>query len=117
LSADRLAYFSRWITPVSSPRRFDTRFFLAAVPAGQTAGHCQIETIDGLWISPREALARHAAEELPMMSVTREHVKRLADFTTLPALVEFARTKSVRVVQGDHDAHQRPSHSPELRQW
>jgi 8-oxo-dGTP pyrophosphatase MutT (NUDIX family) len=107
LSADRLAYFSRWITPISSPRRFDTRFFLAQVPAGQTAGHCQIETIAGAWISPREALARHAAEELPMMSVTREHVQRLADFNTLPALVEFARTKPVRVVQGELEAQQR----------
>jgi 8-oxo-dGTP pyrophosphatase MutT (NUDIX family) len=118
LSADRLTYFSRWITPISSPRRFDTRFFLAAVPAGQTAGHCQIETIDGVWISPREALARHAAEELPMMSVTREHIKRLADFPSLPALLEFGRTKTVRVVQAQLDAHQQPFHTAEqLSQW
>ena len=35
LRADLLRPWSRWITPVIEPRRFDTRFFAAALPAGQ----------------------------------------------------------------------------------
>ena len=103
LRADRLLYFSRWITPATSPRRFDTRFFVAEAPTGQVAEHCQIETTDGAWIRPREALSRHAEESFPMMFVTREHVRRLAEFREPTALVEFARHKPTRVVQATHD--------------
>ena len=35
LETDALVYWSNWITPVGVPHRFDTRFFLAALPAGQ----------------------------------------------------------------------------------
>jgi 8-oxo-dGTP pyrophosphatase MutT (NUDIX family) len=37
LRADLLTPWARWITPEVSPRRFDTWFFAAALPAGQTA--------------------------------------------------------------------------------
>lgn len=100
---ERLVYFSRWITPPHSPRRFDTRFFVAGVPAGQLAAHCQVETTDGLWISPREVLARHDAEQFPMMFVTREHVKRLAEFDEPEALLGYAREKPFRLVQASVD--------------
>ena len=108
LAADRLVYFSRWITPPISPRRFDTRFFVAELPGGQTAGHCQIETTDGLWIAPAEALARHARDDFPMMFVTREHVSRLAEFRQIEALLRFSREKSTRVVRPDVDARGQP---------
>ena len=35
LATDRVLYFSHWITPPSAPARFDTRFFIAAMPPGQ----------------------------------------------------------------------------------
>ena len=58
LSLERLIYFSHWRTPVQAPKRYDTRFFITSMPAGQEASHCDIETTDSLWISPPEALAR-----------------------------------------------------------
>ena len=73
------------------------------LPTGQIAGHCQIETTDGLWVQPRAALDRNAEEAFPMMFVTREHVKRLADFAEPGALLEFARHKPIRVVQASND--------------
>jgi 8-oxo-dGTP pyrophosphatase MutT (NUDIX family) len=103
LRADRLVYFSRWITPPSSPRRYDTRFLVAELPVGQIAGHCQIETTDGLWVQPNAALESQAEEAFPMMFVTREHVKRLADFREPADLLEFARHKPIRVVRGSND--------------
>ena len=116
LAADRLLYFSRWITPAASPRRYDTRFFLAELPSGQTAGHCQIETTDGLWIAPREALARHARDEHPMVFVTTEHVKRLSEFGDAEALIAFARTKGLKVVRPVLDGlHPEPYIPPEQR--
>jgi 8-oxo-dGTP pyrophosphatase MutT (NUDIX family) len=58
LQAGLLQPWSRWITPVVGVvrKRFDTRFFLAAVPDGQTPLHDGHEATDSLWLSPRTAL-------------------------------------------------------------
>jgi 8-oxo-dGTP pyrophosphatase MutT (NUDIX family) len=101
LLSDRVYYFSRWITPSTSPRRFDARFFVAELPEGQTAEHCQIESTDGLWITPREALGRQADGAFPMMFVTREHLKRLAELGPADELIEHARSKRIRVVRAE----------------
>src|SRR5215467_5684243 len=37
LRSDLLRPWSRWVTPVTEERRYDTRFFAAALPAGQRA--------------------------------------------------------------------------------
>ena len=117
LAADRLIYFSRWITPPSSPRRFDTRFFLAEVPPGQTAGHCQIETTEGVWISPRQALSRESTNGLPMMFVTREHIRRLAEFRQVEALLELTRGSQSRSTMPDLHSANEPSLTNEQRRW
>ena len=39
ITADEIHYFSHWITPVGAPRRYDTRFFVAAAPAEQVPLH------------------------------------------------------------------------------
>jgi 8-oxo-dGTP pyrophosphatase MutT (NUDIX family) len=98
LAPERLAYWAHWITPLSRPRRFNTRFFLAVLPAGQEALHCAVETTDGLWLSPSTALASHAAREFPLVFVTLAHLRRLAGFLTLEALWSFAETKPVMTV-------------------
>ncbi len=54
---DRLAPLTRWITPEAIRRRFDTRFFVARRPSGQTVRAQADEVDDWLWISPGEALA------------------------------------------------------------
>lgn len=62
LQASALQPWSRWITPTISsvvPKRFDARFFIAAMPAGQEARHDEHEATEGLWLSPREALRRY----------------------------------------------------------
>ena len=54
---DRLAFLSRWITPEAVSRRFDTRFYVARRPAGQTIHPQPGEVVDWLWIAPSAALA------------------------------------------------------------
>ena len=117
LAADRLAYFSRWITPAFSPRRYDTRFLVAELPTGQTAEHCQIETVDGVWVPPRQALSRQAEDDFPMMFVTREHIKRLAEFESAAALVEFTHAKPTRAVHPAVDDQLEPYLTTEQQQW
>jgi 8-oxo-dGTP pyrophosphatase MutT (NUDIX family) len=80
LDAARLFYFSHWITPVGSPRRYDTRFFVAEMPAGQTALHDDIEVIDSLWIAPAEALRRHKEGEIDMLFPTAKNLQAIGRF-------------------------------------
>lgn len=59
LHTQGLAPWSRWITPTMpsvSNKRFDTRFFVAAVPPGQTAVHDNVEATDSTWLTPRAVL-------------------------------------------------------------
>jgi 8-oxo-dGTP pyrophosphatase MutT (NUDIX family) len=56
LRADLLRPLAHWITPEAEPRRFDTRFFLAAVPEGQLCRDVGGEADSRVWIRPRDAL-------------------------------------------------------------
>lgn len=94
-----LTYFSHWITPVSVPHRFDTRFFVAQLPEGAEPTHTAIELTESLWITPRAALARADAGSFPIVFPTRMHLRRLAAWETLPDFLAFARTKEIRTVQ------------------
>ena len=64
LAVDGMHYFSHWITPEGAPRRYDTRFFVAAAPAEQTPLHDDREVDRQRVDPPADALARHDAGEL-----------------------------------------------------
>jgi recombination protein RecT len=57
LALDRLVFLARWITPEAVRRRFDTRFYLARRPPGQTVHPQEGEVADWQWIAPPDALA------------------------------------------------------------
>jgi 8-oxo-dGTP pyrophosphatase MutT (NUDIX family) len=95
--AAALTYFSHWITPPTEPRRYDTHFFLAVAP-DQTAIADADETHDGLWIAPRAALERFRAGQFRLVYPTIKHLERIAPYSTIDALTEFARTKPVLTI-------------------
>ena len=69
LDTDALAPWSRWITPRRPSvmnKRFDTRFFLAAVPPLQEARHDDFEATEVRWLTPRAALQQYRAHEIDM---------------------------------------------------
>lgn len=103
LVPEELIYFSHWITPEGSPRRFDTRFFMVEDRPGQTASHCGIETVDGSWITPAEALRRFEADEITLVSVTVDHLRVLSAYPSTAELLDFARTKPIRSVRARRD--------------
>jgi 8-oxo-dGTP pyrophosphatase MutT (NUDIX family) len=78
LRADLLRPWSRWITPVMEPRRFDTRFFAAALPAGQRTRDVGGEASAVAWIEPSEALAAGRRGELALMPPTMVSLTELA---------------------------------------
>ncbi len=90
LACDRLHFHNRFVTPLGRPRRFDTRFFIAEAPESQTGRHDSKETVESLWISPGEALARHAAGDFGLMNVTRMQLEGLAEHASKEAVIDAA---------------------------
>jgi 8-oxo-dGTP pyrophosphatase MutT (NUDIX family) len=89
LAADRLAYFTHWLTPPGMPRRFDTRFFLALMPGAQTVRPDGRETVEHMWLRPAEAV--DPARGLKLMNVTRRILEELARFASAQELMTHAR--------------------------
>ena len=82
LATDGLTHFAHWITPETSPKRFDTHFFLAEHPAGQEAIFDARETTEGMWVRPATALANFAADAFPLVFATIHQLRDLAAFAT-----------------------------------
>jgi 8-oxo-dGTP pyrophosphatase MutT (NUDIX family) len=91
LAVDGMHYFSHWITPEGSPRRYDTRFFLAAAPTNQTPLHDDRETIANEWVRPADAIARVESGELTMMPPTVASLKAISRFSTAAEALDAAR--------------------------
>ena len=88
VAADRILYFSHWITPEGAPKRYDTRFFVAALPVGQVPVHDEHETVDTVWVRPADALERAAAREFDIIFPTMKNLQALARFSTSEELLE-----------------------------
>jgi 8-oxo-dGTP pyrophosphatase MutT (NUDIX family) len=86
LALSALAPWAHWITPVGMPRRFDTRFFVAALPEGQDGRPDLRETSEGLWISPRQALAQNMDGRTPLSPPTLVTLHALSSYATLERL-------------------------------
>lgn len=70
LRSDRLRPWAHWTTPEHEPRRFDTWFFLAALPSGQQARHVGGESDRSEWVAVEDVRARNAAGRLDMYPPT-----------------------------------------------
>ncbi len=85
---DRLAYLTRWITPVVLRRRFDARFYVAKLPAGQREHPQEGEVVDWRWLRPGDALA-----ELSLVPATRRVLESLAGEPSAPRLIRKLRRR------------------------
>lgn len=93
LVCDALHYFAFWITPREVRKRFSTRFFVAAMPAGQDAVHCGTEVTDSRWMTPAGALEESRAGRIEIPHPTIRTLKRLTPFATTSDLVAWAKTE------------------------
>jgi 8-oxo-dGTP pyrophosphatase MutT (NUDIX family) len=91
LAVDAMHYFSHWITPEGPPRRYDTRFFVAAAPVGHTYLHDDGETIASCWIRPQDALDQHRRGEFEMIFPTIKNLEAIARFDTAAELLDAAK--------------------------
>jgi len=100
LDLSGISEVARFITPLGPPRRFDTRFFMAAAPAGQTARHDapagqtarhdEQEVVEHVWIRPAEAIEQFRDGAFPLMSVTHRMLACLARYESSAAALAAA---------------------------
>jgi 8-oxo-dGTP pyrophosphatase MutT (NUDIX family) len=97
LAIGNLHYFAHWITPEISPIRFDTRFFVAAVPSKQEALEDESETTAHMWISPQKVLKKHK-RGLPVPFATLSNITVLAQFASIDEVIASTRDKEIPAI-------------------
>lgn len=90
---DSLVMFARWVTPALLWRRFDARFYLARMPAGQSVRAQQGEVADWRWVSPARALV---SPNVTLVYATRAVLESVADAPDAEAL--FGRALALKEV-------------------
>ena len=96
LALTALSPWSHWITPELMKRRFDTRFFIADMPADQHCRPDSRETVQGIWISPHEGLEGNLDGTVPLSPPTLVTLHELLDYQNL----EDLRKESSRRIWG-----------------
>ena len=95
--ADLLVPWTRWITPEAEPRRFDTWFFAAALPAGQEATGHLAEADKTAWLRPADAISAARTGTISLLPPT---AATLNEFTKCGDLADIlGRRRTVAPVQ------------------
>jgi 8-oxo-dGTP pyrophosphatase MutT (NUDIX family) len=106
LRADLLRPWAHWITPLVEPKRFDTRFFVAAMPGGQRTREFGEEADEVEWLAPSLAIARWQDGVMRMMPPTLITVAELAEFSRVAEVLAGRRMihpiEPQIVVDGEH---------------
>ena len=94
-----LVLIAHWVTPEIETRRYDTRFFLVRMPAGQEAHHDENETTEFAWMTPRDAIDRCERGEIMLPPPTWTTLKRMQRHANLAELFEWAKSVAIPRVQ------------------
>jgi 8-oxo-dGTP pyrophosphatase MutT (NUDIX family) len=98
LRADLLRPWAHWVTPEVEPKRYDTRFFVAAMPVGQRTRQVGGESDRTVWLRPQEAIDRHAAGELAMLPPTVFTLAELTTYSSVDSVLEAANERDIQPV-------------------
>jgi 8-oxo-dGTP pyrophosphatase MutT (NUDIX family) len=105
LRTDLLRPWAHWITPEVEPKRYDTRFFVAAIPPGQRARDVSTEADRIAWLKPADALAGARAGELALLPPTLVTLRQLTAYDSVAAVLAADRDISphlpAAVIVGD----------------
>lgn len=102
LDCGNLVPWSRWITPrVPSmmSKRFDTRFFVIALPPGQQAVHDDHEADESVWVAAREALTRYWAGEISLAPPQIMSLAHLARHARVADVLAEARARPPALIE------------------
>jgi 8-oxo-dGTP pyrophosphatase MutT (NUDIX family) len=99
LRTDLLRFWGSWVTPVFEPRRFNARFFLADLPAGQATRDVSTESDEVVWLPVRDAIRAVDQHEMLMLPPTYCTCLELFDFTDPAQALAEAEGRDVSAVE------------------
>ena len=102
LDTHSLLPWSRWVTPrlaSVSHKRFDTRFFVAAMPPGQTAQHDNHEATESVWLAPRTALAQYWDGRIQLAPPQIMSLAHLARHANVASVLAQARSRPPPLIE------------------
>jgi 8-oxo-dGTP pyrophosphatase MutT (NUDIX family) len=92
LALDALVPFARWCPNFSETRNYDTRFYLAQLPAdAHPARVDETENVHLFWATAQQVIDRAAAGALSIIFPTRRNLERLAALGTFQLACAQAR--------------------------
>ena len=95
LRSDLLAACAHWVTPEAEERRYDTRFYLAALPVGQRTRDVSGEADRVAWIRPAEAATAVRAGEMRMLPPTAAALAALEDCASVAEAMAAAQARPI----------------------
>jgi 8-oxo-dGTP pyrophosphatase MutT (NUDIX family) len=98
LRADLLGAWAHWITPEFEPKRYDTAFFVAALPAGQVTRDVTSESDQVTWIRPADTVTAVDAGEMLMLPPTYLCCRELAAYGDVAAILDAANGREIRTI-------------------
>lgn len=98
LEESSLRPWAHWVTPEPEPRRYDTFFFVAALPDGAEAEDLSGETDSAEWSTPGGALEAARLGRIGLMPPTRSVLLELAELGDVAAVLERAADRTVQTV-------------------
>jgi 8-oxo-dGTP pyrophosphatase MutT (NUDIX family) len=93
LASEALHYFAHWVTPGSEPKRFSTRFFMAAMPQGQDASHDGHELTDSRWMTADEVLEAKRRGHVRLIFPTWRTLRDIATFRSVEEITTWANER------------------------
>ena len=99
LRSDLIVAKAHWLTPVFEPRRFDTWFFAAVMPAHQVADGNTSEAEIAEWVVPENLLKEYAAELASLLPPTLVWVEEVGAATSAADFV--AHSEDLALVMPD----------------
>jgi hypothetical protein len=97
LRTDLVGAWSHWITPAFEPRRYDTRFFVAALPEGQVVGELPGEADRAHWAPLTRVLEKVDAGEAMMLPPTAITCREVSQFSAAGILAASAEREVVTI--------------------
>lgn len=100
LRTDLLRPWAHWITPPGETRRrYDTRFLVAALPAGQSTRDVTSEAEQVEWMRPDDALAQVRRAERQVMPPTLVTLEEIAPYGSVAEILAAGERRKPEPVQ------------------
>ena len=99
LSDEHFHWFAHWTPPASTPVRFATWFFVAHTEAAHNVQIDDGEIKEFEWLSPSNALQRHAKAEIDLAPPTWVTLYTLSRSKTVAAFINTVQSQEARVYE------------------